>query len=167
MSKAERLNMGDSLMTHAMIFTGVDLAEPRPAAYPTPATRPDKSQEKAGEGDGGAAAEKDEKDGAGVDESVACPPPPPAAVPADFAVHVNQWRVENSHGERGTGKGHMCMTDAWFDEYNYQVAIDRSRLAPELQAVLESDEEVTVLPPWDPLGALARAVPPAEESDED
>jgi hypothetical protein len=27
-------------MTHAMVFTGVDLAEPRPAAFPTPSTRP-------------------------------------------------------------------------------------------------------------------------------
>lgn len=97
-----------------------------------------------------------------------CPPPAPDVVPADFSVTVSRWRVENSHGEgTGTGKGYLCMTDRWFDEYNYQVAIDKARLAPELQALFDDADAVVELPPWDPLGALARTYLPSDEEPEE
>ncbi|HSV73607.1 MAG TPA: C1 family peptidase [Chthonomonadales bacterium] len=98
MDKAERLDYGDSLMTHAMVLTGVDLDD----------------------------------DGA-----------------------PRKWRVENSWGDKGGDKGFMAMTDAWFDEYVYEVVVEKARLAPELRAVLETDP--IPLPPWDPMGALALA----------
>jgi bleomycin hydrolase len=66
-----------------------------------------------------------------------------------------RWRVENSWGEEESGrKGFYVMNDNWFDEYMFEIAAHRSRLSPELQSVLES--EPIVLPPWDPMGALAR-----------
>ena len=98
-TKAEMLDYGQSLMTHAMVLTGVDL---------------------------------DEQD------------------------RPRRWRVENSWGDKGGDKGFMVMTDAWFDEYLYEVVVDKSYLAPHLTALL--DREPEALPPWDPMGSLAGAV---------
>lgn len=69
--------------------------------------------------------------------------------------HARKWRVENSWGDKLGDKGFMVMTDAWFDEYVYEVAVSRDYLPEDLAAVLH--EEPTVLPPWDPMGALAMA----------
>ncbi len=96
MDKAERLDYGASLMTHAMALTGVDLDE---------------------------------------DDS------------------PRKWRVENSWGDQGGDKGFMMMSDAWFDEYTYEVAVDKKYLSPELLALL--DTKPVVLPPWHPMGSLA------------
>ncbi len=98
MDKAQRLDYGQSLMTHAMVLTGVDL---------------------------------DEND------------------------QPLKWRVENSWGEKGGDKGFMMMTDAWFDEYLYEVVVERQYVEQELLAILETTPEV--LPPWDPMGSLASA----------
>ncbi len=65
-----------------------------------------------------------------------------------------KWRVENSWGTGQGDKGYMLMTDRWFEEYLYEIAVCRRYLSPELLAVLE--QEPVVLPPWDPMGALAR-----------
>ncbi len=70
--------------------------------------------------------------------------------------HARKWRVENSWGDKMGDKGFFVMTDAWFDEYVYEVAVDRAYLSEDLEAVLH--EEPTVLPPWDPMGALAIAL---------
>jgi len=64
-----------------------------------------------------------------------------------------KWRVENSWGTEHGDKGYEMMTDAWFDEYLYEVTVHKKYLSDELLAVL--DTEPTVLPPWDPMGALA------------
>ena len=66
-----------------------------------------------------------------------------------------RWRVENSWGTENGDKGYLVMTDPWFDEYLYEVAISKKYLPAEILAVL--DTEPVVLPPWDPMGALARA----------
>ncbi|MCC6443812.1 MAG: C1 family peptidase [Armatimonadetes bacterium] len=66
-----------------------------------------------------------------------------------------KWRVENSWGDKGGDKGFMIMTDAWFDAYNYEVVVDKKHLSPGLLAVL--DTAPIGLPPWHPMGALARA----------
>jgi bleomycin hydrolase len=96
LGKAERLEYHQSCMTHAMLFTGVDVVEDR----------------------------------------------------------SRRWRVENSWGEENGQKGFYVMNDSWFDEYVFETAARRSALPAELQAALE--EEPIVLPPWDPMGALAR-----------
>jgi len=97
LNKAQRLDYGASAMSHAMVFTGVDL---------------------------------DEQD------------------------RPRKWRVENSWGDKPGEKGFMVMTDAWFDEYNYEVVVDRKYLSPEVLQALEA--EPVKLPPWHPMGSLAR-----------
>ena len=47
------------------------------------------------------------------------------------------------------------MNDSWFDEYMFEIAARKDYLPAELQNAL--DLEPIVLPPWDPMGALARA----------
>jgi len=64
-----------------------------------------------------------------------------------------KWRVENSWGDKPGNKGFMVMTDRWFDEYNYEVAVEKKYLSPELLEILRL--EPIKLPPWDPMGALA------------
>ncbi|VVU95787.1 Peptidase C1-like family [seawater metagenome] len=68
---------------------------------------------------------------------------------------VNRWEVENSWGDRGPAKGYCMITDKWFDEYVYEVLINKKYLNKEELYVIEQ-EEFQVLPPWDPLGALAK-----------
>ena len=63
--------------------------------------------------------------------------------------------VENSWGTEHGDKGYELMTDAWFDEYRYEVTVHKKYLSVELRAVLDTDP--IVLPPWDPMGALAKA----------
>ncbi|WP_051663178.1 aminopeptidase C [Alicyclobacillus macrosporangiidus] len=95
LSKADRLDYGESLMTHAMVFTGVNVADGRP----------------------------------------------------------NRWKVENSWGKEPGQDGYFVMSDAWFDEFLYQVVVKKKYLPEEVRAVLK--EEPVVLPPWDPMGSLA------------
>ncbi len=96
MNKGERLDYGQSLMTHAMVFQGVDLDE-------------------------------EEK--------------------------PIRWRVENSWGDDSGEKGYFLMTDEWFDEYNYQVVVNKKYLPEE--ALRAYATEPIVLDPWDPMGSLA------------
>ena len=97
MTKIDRLEFGDSQMTHAMLFTGVDL------------------------------------DGRG---------------------HPRKWQVENSWGEKRSDKGYDIMTDSWFDEYNYEVVVYKDYITKDEFSVYQKDP--VVLPPWDPMGALAK-----------
>lgn len=74
------------------------------------------------------------------------------------AVHVEagksvRWRVENSWSDTAGDKGYFVMTDAWFDEFVYQVVVDPSFVSKETRDVLKMKPKV--LPLWDPMGALA------------
>lgn len=95
MTKEMRMRAGESQMTHAMLFTGVNIQD---------------------------------------DKSV-------------------KWKVENSWGDQKGNKGYYIMSDDWFDEYMFEVAIEKSLLPKPLRE-LEKQEPI-VLDPWDPLGALA------------
>ena len=66
-----------------------------------------------------------------------------------------KWRVENSWGTKLGDKGYLVMADGWFDEFLYEVMISKKHLSPELLEVL--DTEPVALPPWDPMGALAKS----------
>lgn len=96
-NKADRLDYHETLMTHAMLFTGVD-----------------------------------------IDESG----------------KSRKWRVENSWGTKYGQSGFYAMSDGWFDQHMFEVAVPRSLLSPEQIAAL--DTPIIELPPWDPMGALAR-----------
>ena len=65
-----------------------------------------------------------------------------------------RWRVENSWGKDHGKDGYDIASDAWFDEYVYQVVVDKKYLTDEERAAYES--EPVELAPWDPMGALAR-----------
>ena len=65
-----------------------------------------------------------------------------------------RWRVENSWGKDHGKDGYDIASDAWFDEYVYQVVVDKKYLTDEELAAYES--EPVELAPWDPMGALAR-----------
>ena len=95
MNKSTRLEYGDSMMTHAMLFTGVDIKKNKP----------------------------------------------------------QKWRVENSWGNKNGDKGYYLMSDDWFDEYNYEVVVDKKYLTNKILSIF--DLKPKKLNPWDPMGALA------------
>jgi bleomycin hydrolase len=95
MSKAERLDYNDGMLTHAMVLTGVNLINDKP----------------------------------------------------------NRWKVENSWGEKVGNKGYFVMSDAWMDDYTYQVVVHKKYLPDELLKAWE--QKPTTLQPWDPMGSLA------------
>lgn len=96
LDKPGRLEYGDSQMTHAMLFTGVDLDD----------------------------------DGQPI-----------------------KWRVENSWGDKVGKKGYHIMSDSWFDEYLFEIVIDKKYLLDEVLKIYE--KEPVKLSPWDPFGAVA------------
>jgi bleomycin hydrolase len=65
----------------------------------------------------------------------------------------NRWKVENSWGDKKGEKGWYRMSDKWFDEYVYQVVIDKRYLTDDEREALQKPP--VVLSPWDPMGALA------------
>ncbi|MHC4768959.1 MAG: C1 family peptidase, partial [Planctomycetota bacterium] len=94
--KADRLRYHQTLMTHAMLFTGVDVVNGQP----------------------------------------------------------RRWRVENSWGDENGRKGFFTMNDSWFEQHMFEIAARRSVLPPQLQEAV--DLEPIILPPWDPMGSLAK-----------
>ena len=72
------------------------------------------------------------------------------------AVHLDsdgkplRYKVENSWGPDVGNKGYFVMTDAWFEQYVYQVVVPKALAPKELVKVFEGGEKV-VLPPWDPM----------------
>ena len=98
LDKGSRLEYGESKMTHAMLFTGVDL---------------------------------------------------------DSNGKPIKWRVENSWGERNGEKGYYIMSDEWFDQYLYEVVVSKKYLESDIVDLYEK-QDAQLLPPWDPMGALAR-----------
>ena len=72
----------------------------------------------------------------------------------DAAGAPTRWRIENSWSDDHGKKGYDVASDAWFDEYVYQVVVDKKYLTAEELAAYEG--EPCVLAPWDPMGTLAR-----------
>jgi len=66
-----------------------------------------------------------------------------------------KWKIENSWGKKSGNQGYMMMMDEWFDEYTYEVVVDKKYLNKRLLKYL--DMEPVALAPWDPMGALANS----------
>ncbi|KAI7873183.1 peptidase C1B, bleomycin hydrolase [Mucor mucedo] len=64
-----------------------------------------------------------------------------------------RWRVENSWSETSGEKGFWIMSDEWFNEFVYQVVLEKAVVPKKLVDLL--DEKAIVLPAYDPMGALA------------
>ena len=67
---------------------------------------------------------------------------------------VNSWEVENSWSSSGPSKGYYSMSDNWFDEYVYEVAIKKDLLNEKENNILKGDHHKE-FDPWDPMGSLA------------
>ena len=66
-----------------------------------------------------------------------------------------RWRVENSWGKESGQEGYYVMDHEYFKQYVYQVVVERLLLSKDHQKVLKDTKNTVLLPPWDPMGALA------------
>lgn len=60
-----------------------------------------------------------------------------------------RWRVENTWGPDVGDKGMFLMTDGWFDNYNYQVVVERKYVPAKILHVWDNMEPI-MLDPWTP-----------------
>ncbi|NLG24963.1 MAG: C1 family peptidase [Clostridiales bacterium] len=95
LDKARRLDLRESVLTHAMVFLGVNLVDGVP----------------------------------------------------------DRWKVENSWSDKRGQDGYYIMTDEWFDQFNYEVVVERKYLSDAQRAAY--DQDPIALKPWDPMGSLA------------
>ncbi len=71
------------------------------------------------------------------------------------AVDLNQqgepvkWMVENSWGKSSGYKGHLIMTDEWFNEYMFRLVVEKSFVPEDIVKVLA--QKPIKLPAWDPM----------------
>ncbi len=71
------------------------------------------------------------------------------AVDLDANGKPTKWMVENSWGANNGYKGHLIMTDEWFDAYTFRVVVEKQFLTEKLRPLLK--KKAIVLPPWDPM----------------
>ena len=63
-----------------------------------------------------------------------------------------KWMVENSWGANSGYKGHLIMTDEWFDEYMFRFVFDNKYVPAEILKLTK--QEPILLPSWDPMFAV-------------
>lgn len=73
------------------------------------------------------------------------------AVDLDAEGKPTKWMVENSWGEKSGYKGHLIMTDEWFNEYMFRLVVEKRFVPAEILEILK--QKPTVLPAWDPMFA--------------
>lgn len=73
------------------------------------------------------------------------------AVDLDAKGKPTKWMVENSWGDRKGYKGHLIMTDRWFDEYMFRLVVNKKYITPRVVEILKT--KPTRLPAWDPMFA--------------
>ena len=65
---------------------------------------------------------------------------------------LSKWKVENL-GEKKVGTdGYFVASDAWMDEYTYQIVVRKELLTAEELTAYEA--EPNCLAPWDPMGGF-------------
>ena len=75
------------------------------------------------------------------------------AVSMDKEHQPRKWRVENSWGEDRGEKGYVMFSQDWFNEFVFEIVVDKKFVPQEVLQVLQG--QPTVLPAWDPMGNLA------------
>lgn len=73
------------------------------------------------------------------------------AVDLDKDGKPRKWMVENSWGATSGHRGHLIMTDRWFDEYMFRLVVEKRFVPEKTLRLLKQKPEV--LPAWDPLFA--------------
>lgn len=73
------------------------------------------------------------------------------AVDLDKNGKPTKWMVENSWGAGAGYKGHLIMTDEWFDEYTFRLVVETKYVAQKILNLLK--HEPIKLPAWDPMFA--------------
>ena len=77
-----------------------------------------------------------------------------AGVDLDENGKSTKWKIENSWGkDAGSFDGYFVASDAWMDEFTYQIVVRKEFLTAEELAAYEAEPQVLL--PWDPMGALA------------
>ncbi len=71
------------------------------------------------------------------------------AVDLDKDGKPTKWMVQNSWGATNGYKGHLIMTDEWFEAYTFRVVVERQFLTEKLKPLLKRSPKM--LPPWDPM----------------
>ena len=73
------------------------------------------------------------------------------AVDLDKAGKSKKWMVENSWGSASGYRGHLIMTDKWFDEYMFRVVAEKKYVPAKVLDILK--QKPIRLPAWDPMFA--------------
>lgn len=74
-----------------------------------------------------------------------------------MAVDINEegettkWMVENSWGASHGYKGHLIMTDEWFNEYMFRLVVEKQYVPKKISEILK--KRPIRLPAWDPMFA--------------
>ena len=71
------------------------------------------------------------------------------AVDIDENGNTKKWMVENSWGATSGYKGHIIMTDEWFNEYMFRLVVEKKYVPQDIMKMLEQKPEL--LPAWDPM----------------
>ena len=73
------------------------------------------------------------------------------AVDTDNAGKPRKWMVENSWGADSGYKGHLILTDEWFNEYMFRLVVE-TKYVPEKIRKIAAQKPIR-LPAWDPMFA--------------
>ncbi len=65
----------------------------------------------------------------------------------------DRWRIENSWGKDAGCDGYYVASDEWFDDFVYQVVVNKKYLDAETKKLISMEPKE--LEPWDPFGTLA------------
>lgn len=76
------------------------------------------------------------------------------AIATNAEDEVTKLRVENSWGEDRAAKGFLLMTTPWFNEFVFEVVVDKKYVPEQVLEVFT--QEPQLLPAWDPMGNLAQ-----------
>lgn len=73
------------------------------------------------------------------------------AVDLDKDGKPKKWMVENSWGASSGYKGHLIMTDEWFNEYMFRLVVEKRFVPKKVLDIL--NQKPIRLPAWDPMFA--------------